>query len=115
MLLAVGVLNAFFCLLVLVFAVLKVPSPFTPAGQPPATIPMSTAVLWWAAAVFICAAVTIWGSLNAMRLRGYALSIVGSLTASFPLAPAFCVGVIIALWMFLTLLRPEVRKSFTAT
>ena len=113
LMLAVGVLNVFFSLVGLVLAYFQVPSPVPPApGQPPFFLELTTTFAVIIAASLICSAVTIWGSLNAMRLRGYAMALMGALTAIFPLSATCVIGVFIAPWMIFVLSQPEVRKVF---
>ncbi|XXF75527.1 hypothetical protein P2318_20975 [Myxococcaceae bacterium GXIMD 01537] len=113
LLLAVGVLNAFFSVLGLIFALLRIPSPVEPPpGQPPFVLEPSVGLMVMIAASLVCAGVTIWGCLNAMRLRGYAIALMGTLTALFPLSPTCVLGVFIAPWMIFTISQQEVRKAF---
>ena len=115
LLLAVGMLNIIFNLAGLVFAIFKIPSPLPPPpGEPPFVLELSVGFVVWILASCVCAAVSIWGALNAMRLRGFAMAIMGALTATFPLSPTCIAGVIVAPWMLFTLLRPEVRKTFSS-
>jgi len=113
LMLAVGVLNVLFSLFGLTLALFRIPSPIQPApGQEPFVIELSVGFVVMVAASLVCAGVTIWGSLNAMRLRGYAMAIMGALTAAFPLSPTCVAAVLITPWMLFTLSRPEVRKVF---
>jgi hypothetical protein len=113
LMLAVGVLNALFSLFGLVAALLRIPSPIQPPpGQPPFVIELSVGFVVIVVASLVCSAVTIWGALNAMRLRGYAMALMGALTAIFPLSPTCVAGIIVTPWMLFTLARPEVRKNF---
>jgi hypothetical protein len=113
LMLAVGVLNVLFSLFGLAIAIFKIPSPIqlTP-DQPPFAIPLTVQFVVMVAASLVCAGVTIWGALNAVRLRGYALALMGALTAVFPLSPTCVAGVLVTPWMLFTLSRPEVRKNF---
>jgi hypothetical protein len=113
LMLAVGVLNVLFSLFGLALAIFRIPSPIQPApGQAPFVIELSLGFGVMVAASLICSAVTIWGALNAFRLRGYAMAIMGALTAVFPLSPTCVAGVLVTPWMLFTLSRPEVRKNF---
>jgi len=113
LMLAVGVLNTLFSLFGLALAVFRIPSPIPPPpGQPPFVIELSVGFVIMVAASLICAGVTIWGALNAFRLRGYAIALMGALTAVFPLSPTCVAGVLVTPWMLFTLSRIEVRKAF---
>lgn len=113
LMLAVGVLNVLFSLFGLALALFHIPSPIPPPpGQPPFMIELTVGFVVMVVASLVCSAVTIWGALNAMRLKGYAMAIMGALTAVFPLSPTCVAGVIVTPWMLFTLSRMEVRKNF---
>lgn len=117
LLLTVGSLNVLFTLVFVVAAIVKVPvpNPTAHAGEPTMVVlPVTATLLLGAAASLVFAATTIWGALNAMSLRGYAIAIMGALTSTLPLSCTCIPGILIGPWMFFTLLRPEVRKSFTS-
>lgn len=113
LMLAVGVLNALFSLFGLAAALFQIPSPIPPPpGEAPFVLPLTVGFVVVVAASVICSGVTIWGALNAFRLRGYAIALMGALTAVFPLSPTCVAGVLVTPWMLFTLSRIEVRKAF---
>lgn len=119
LLLVVGSLNVFFSLSILVAALFKIPVPNVQAhtSADPATVvlPVTATLFLGIAASLVFAATTIWGALNAMSLRGYAIAIMGALTSTLPLSCTCALGVFVGPWMFFTLLRPEVRKVFNSS
>lgn len=112
LLLAVGTLNVIFSIVLVVFAFGRIPVIGSTPDNPVYLEP-TTGFLLGTAASLVCAGVTIWGALNAMRLRGYAIALMGALTALFPMSPSCVVAVLISPWMLFTLSRQEVRKVFS--
>ena len=113
LLLCVGVLTVLFDAVLLVMALLKVPSPISPPpGQPPAVLELTPAVILTIVASVICGVLSIWGALSAMKLKGYGLVTVGAITAVFCMSPTACIGIPVTCWLLFTLSRPEVRKAF---
>ncbi|MDY7224748.1 hypothetical protein [Hyalangium rubrum] len=112
-LLCVGVLAILFNTVGLILALLKVPSPFPPPpDQPPAVLEVTPALVLTILAGVTCGALSVWGAMSAMKLRGYGLATVGAIAAAFCLSPTACIGIPVTCWLLFILSRPEVRKSF---
>ena len=116
LLLCVGILNAFFCAVMAAALALGVHMPWAdPAtGERAASATPTLPLLAILAFSAIWSALTIQGSLNAMRLRGYGLAVVGAIGAMVPPAITCTVGLPIGIWMLVVLNRPGVKAAFTA-
>jgi hypothetical protein len=114
LLLCVGILNAFFCVVMTGALALGVHMPWSDpatggrAASATPTLPL-LAILAFSA---IWSALTIQGALNAMRLRGYGLAVVGAIGAMVPPAITCTVGLPIGIWMLVVLNRPGVKTAF---
>jgi hypothetical protein len=71
---------------------------------------MVLAITVWA----LCGTLTIWGGLNAMRLRRYGWAVVGAGAALAPVFPLCIPGTLVGIWMLVALRRPGVRNAFEA-
>ncbi len=57
----------------------------------------------------------IWAALQMKQLRGWTLSVVGSIVAMVPcLGPCCIVGIPIGIWALVVLMKPEVKAAFTS-
>jgi uncharacterized membrane protein len=114
LLLCVGTLNLFLCLVVLVLAGL------TASGAVALSERLEVALKEYSLASFllpalaavICGVLSVWGALSALNLRGWGLAMVGAITASFCLSPTVCIGIPATCWTLFILSRPDVRKAF---
>jgi hypothetical protein len=114
LLLCVGTLNLFFCVLALVAAALIASGALTLSPEVAASLKDYSLVsfLLPAAAAIICGVLSVWGALSAMNLRGWGLAMVGAITASFCLSPTVCLGIPATCWLLFILSQPDVRKAF---
>jgi len=114
LLLCVGTLNLFFCIVVLGAAGLIASGalPLSPEWAAALQEYSLVSFLLPAAAAIICGVLSVWGALSALNLRGWGLAMVGAITASFCLSPTVCVGIPATCWLLFILSRPDVRKSF---
>ncbi len=56
----------------------------------------------------------IWSALQMKQLRGWTLSVVGSIVAMVPcLGPCCIVGIPIGIWALVVLMKPEVKAAFS--
>ncbi len=114
LLLCVGSLNILFCLAVagaLAFG-WRLPTGADPAAvaqEQPVTLPLLLTI----AGAVVAGALTVWGALSALSLKGWGLVVVGAVTAMFPLTPACCLGVPFGAWLLWVLSMPEVKRHFT--
>lgn len=113
-LLCAGTLSIFFNLAQVALFLLKIPSPFAPpdAAQAGGLFELSWYFVLSVTAGVLCGALTAWGALSAMQLKGYGLATVGAITGIFPSFPACFVGMPVAIWMLFTLRRDGVREAF---
>jgi hypothetical protein len=114
LLLCVGTLNLFFCVVVLLLAGLTASGAVVLSEDLAAALKEYSlaSFLLPAAAAIICGVLSVWGALSALNLRGWGLAMVGAITASFCLSPTVCVGIPATCWTLFILSRPEVRKAF---
>jgi len=68
------------------------------------------------AVLLLIAILGLWGSINMLRVQGYAMALTGAIATALPcLSPSGCccgVGQIIALWGLIVLLNEDVRNCF---
>jgi len=114
LLLCVGTLNLFFCVVVLAAAALVASGALTLSPELAASLKEYSlaSFLLPAVAAVICGILSVWGAISALNLRGWGLAMVGAITASFCLSPTVCVGIPATCWLLFILSRPDVRKSF---
>lgn len=61
------------------------------------------------------AAFVIWAALQMKQLRGWTISVVGSIVAMVPcIGPCCIVGIPIGIWALVILMKPEVKAAFTS-
>jgi hypothetical protein len=114
LLLCVGTLNLFICVVVLALAALVASGALTLSPELAASLKEYSMVsfLLPAVAAIICGILSVWGAMSALNLRGWGLAMVGAITASFCLSPTVCVGIPATCWLLFILSRPDVRKAF---
>lgn len=115
LLLCVGTLNLFLCVVLLALAGLLASGILTIPDWADSLKQYSPVdFLLPAVAAIICGVLSVWGAMSALNLRGWGLAIVGAITASFCLSPTVCVGIPATCWLLFILSRPDVRKAFTS-
>ncbi len=65
--------------------------------------------------ILVTSVFVIWAALQMKQLRGWTLSVVGSIVAMVPcLGPCCIVGIPIGIWALVVLMKPEVKAAFAS-